>query len=110
MTAFLEAAVQIGRAICRSAYWDQEQSFCNWVGRSPLEAQPTGERLTPTVTALGPELYDGTSGVALFLAHLFARTGITEFRRTALGAIFNERQKYSLCKDSSRPAVCYYSC
>ena len=87
MTAFLNAAVQIGRAICRSAYWDQEQSFCNWVGRSPLEAQPTGERLTPTVTALGPELYGGTSGIALFLAYLFARTGMIEFRRTAIGAI-----------------------
>ena len=46
-----------------------------------------GELLTPTVTALGPELYDGTSGVALFLAQLFARTGNLEFRHTALGAI-----------------------
>jgi lantibiotic modifying enzyme len=87
MTAFLEAAVQIGRAICRSAYWDRDQVCCNWVGRSPVESPPTGELLTPTVAALGPELYSGTSGVALFLAQLFARTGNLEFRHTALGAI-----------------------
>jgi len=43
--------------------------------------------LIPTVAALGPELYGGTSGVALFLAQLFARTGNPEFRRTALGAV-----------------------
>ncbi|GAC1350157.1 MAG: hypothetical protein NVSMB27_29990 [Ktedonobacteraceae bacterium] len=43
--------------------------------------------------ALGPELYDGTSGVALFLAELHAITGDTAARRTALGAI---RQALSL--------------
>jgi lantibiotic modifying enzyme len=86
VTAFLQAAIQIGRAICRSAYWDQDQWCCNWVGRSPVESQRMGE-LTPTVTALGPELYGGTCGVALFLAQLFARTGIVEFRHTAVGAI-----------------------
>jgi lantibiotic modifying enzyme len=36
---------------------------------------------------LGPELYSGTSGLALFLAELHAATGDATARRTALGAI-----------------------
>jgi lantibiotic modifying enzyme len=37
--------------------------------------------------SLGPDLYEGTSGVALFLAELAAITGDELFRRTAMGAI-----------------------
>lgn len=37
--------------------------------------------------ALGSDFYGGTSGVAWFLAELFAATDDTEIRRTALGAI-----------------------
>lgn len=39
------------------------------------------------VRALGPDLYAGSSGIALFLAELHAMTGDEEFRRTSLGAI-----------------------
>jgi len=46
-----------------------------------------GQPLIPTVAALGPELYGGTSGIAIFLAQLFALTGELELRRTAEGAI-----------------------
>jgi lantibiotic modifying enzyme len=111
MTAFLEAAVQIGRSICRSAYWDQDQVCCNWVGRSLVESPRMGELLTPTVTALGPGLYDGTSGVALFLAQLFARTGNLEFRHTALGAITRAlRQLDRLRRETAQlPPLSFFS-
>ena len=38
-------------------------------------------------TAIGPHLYDGTSGVALFMAEAAARFGDDRLRATALGAI-----------------------
>jgi lantibiotic modifying enzyme len=36
---------------------------------------------------LGPDLYDGTAGVALFLAELFGASGDTRLRTTAVGAM-----------------------
>ena len=43
--------------------------------------------MTPTVTALGPELYTGTAGIALFLSRLHAQTGAEKIRMTAQGAM-----------------------
>lgn len=83
----LEGAVLIGDGLCREAYWDNEQRYCNWMGRSMTEVTQIDGPITPTTTALGPDLYSGSSGVALFLAQLFAITGDQAYRRTALGAI-----------------------
>jgi lantibiotic biosynthesis protein len=76
----LEVAAGIGRRLTETAIWNDRR--CNWVGfrsgwnsRAPLQA------------SLGPDLYAGSSGVALFLAELSRATGDTGARRTALGAI-----------------------
>src|SRR5215475_3372038 len=79
------AAAALGTSLCASAYWHDGR--CNWVGRSAREAPDPSLPLTPTVTALGPELYGGTAGIALFLAHLFERTGGDDVLQTSLGAI-----------------------
>jgi len=50
--------------------------------------------------ALGPELYDGTSGVALFLAELSRATGNAQERRAALGAI-----RHALSKADAVPPL-----
>ena len=83
----LSAATQIGHALCASAYWHEDR--CNWVGRTSREAPEPGMSLTPTVAALGPDLYSGTAGVALFLAALHALAGIDDAEPTARGAIRN---------------------
>lgn len=85
--SLVEAAARIGRALCRSAYWDADGRLCNWVGRSTRETDPAFGRMTPTSAAVGPEVYLGSAGIALFLAELHRATGDHEFRRTALGAI-----------------------
>jgi hypothetical protein len=82
----LEAAVSVGRTICRAAVWDPERRYCNWIAYSGIEeahAAPFG----PVSAALGPDLYGGSAGVALFLAELHALTGGADFRETARGAI-----------------------
>ncbi|HZW30727.1 MAG TPA: lanthionine synthetase LanC family protein, partial [Isosphaeraceae bacterium] len=86
-TSPLETAVRIGWALCQSAWWDQGGQLCNWVGRSTGEIAEEDGPTTPTAAALGPDLYGGSAGIALFLAQLHAMTGDCEFRRTALGAI-----------------------
>jgi hypothetical protein len=83
----IEAASGIGTALCRTAYWDRDGRLCTWIGRSTLELAEVGAPIVPTSEALGPDLYAGSAGIALFLAHLSERTGNAEFRRAALGAI-----------------------
>jgi class II lanthipeptide synthase len=84
MTApWLETAQLIGARIVEQAIWHEDR--CNWVGAS------TGKGLSgePVLTyaTLGADLYDGTAGIAIFLAELAAATGRAGYRRTALGAI-----------------------
>lgn len=83
MSGYLEAAQWLGRRICQQAFWHEGR--CNWVGALPDEG-PYGQTVI-NYAAFGPDLYDGTSGVALFLAELHAATGDRECRRTALAAL-----------------------
>jgi len=86
-TSPLAVATGIGDVICRAAFWSRNGSTCNWVGRSVDEMRHPGGTIAPKVVALGPDLYSGTTGIALFLARLHDHTGHPEHRRTALGAI-----------------------
>ena len=81
-STFVEAAGAIGAKICRDALWANGR--CNWIG--PL-MEPIEGRWHPVHKIAGPDLYGGTSGIALALARLFAATGERMFKRTALGAI-----------------------
>ena len=76
----LGAAAGIGERLVREAIWYRGR--CNWIG---VDAAAT--RRTMAHRALGPELGDGTAGIAVFLAETAARTGSDAARRTALGAI-----------------------
>ncbi|MCG5435223.1 lanthionine synthetase LanC family protein [Micromonospora foliorum] len=93
---FESAAVRIGRALCDQALWNSSGTRCTWIARSSLGAQGLAEVtgahgevdvFVPQLTTLGGDLYAGTSGVAVFLAELFARTADAGFARTARGAM-----------------------
>jgi hypothetical protein len=77
---YLRTAEGIAREICEAAVWYEGR--CNWLG-----ALATPPRSGRAVRSLGPDLYDGTAGIAIFLAELFRITGDKELRRTARGAI-----------------------
>jgi lantibiotic biosynthesis protein len=79
----LDAAILLGRRIADQAIW--HDSRCTWVGASLEEGR--GGEMSVTYATLGPDLYEGTSGVALFLAELAGVTGDEVFSRTAMGAI-----------------------
>jgi lantibiotic modifying enzyme len=80
--AFLEAAAALGARLCRDAVWDGGR--CNWMGDAQDSA---GGQLVIVHRAQGPVLYDGTAGIALFLARLYAATGEAPFRTAARGAL-----------------------
>jgi hypothetical protein len=82
----LETAAAIGALVVESAVWHRER--CNWLGFGPPRDGSAPEGSSPLVyRALGPDLYAGTAGIALFLAELYAATGTEAARRTSLGAI-----------------------
>jgi hypothetical protein len=81
---FLLTARQIGERICDEASWHQDR--CNWIGAQVAPSPGPGRYPRLSYRALGPDLYDGTAGVALFLAHLYAHTGEAQVYQTALGA------------------------
>jgi lantibiotic modifying enzyme len=82
--AFLEVAGRLAHEIAESAIWCDGR--CNWVGALPRDESRMSGR-AEMAAALGPDLYGGTSGVALFLAEAGAKLGDDGLRAAALGAI-----------------------
>ena len=78
----LTAADRIGYQICRDAIWDA--GYCNWMGWAPQVSD--NSVTTYAWQSLGPTVYDGTAGIAWFLAQLAQATGSDIHRRTAIGA------------------------
>ncbi len=97
---FLRTADQIGQQLSQETIWHQDR--CNWLGAEPQVRDPAKGLPIMTYKALGPELYDGTSGVALFLAELHTSTGDAAARRTALGAIRQALSRADAVSPSSR--------
>lgn len=81
-TQFRDTAARIGAGLCRDAIWDGDR--CNWVTPS---VEDVNGRLVSVVRTCGPDVYSGTSGIALFLARLWQHTGERLFQLTAEGAI-----------------------
>jgi lantibiotic biosynthesis protein len=79
---FAETAARIGARIARDAVWAGRR--CTWFGAT---LDLVGGNWAGVERTLGPDLYGGTSGVALFLARLYARTKEEAFRTTAEGAL-----------------------
>lgn len=80
---FLDAALRIGRRLASQAKWDGEA--CTWTVMSPDRANPGSRVAVPTTS--GGMVYEGGSGIALFLAELHAATGDEEVAGAALGAV-----------------------
>lgn len=94
--AFLESAKRIGALLCRDAIWDGDA--CNWIGHTEGDAVDAPS-ISRKVSALSPEVYGGTAGVALFLAQLHRVTREPRHRDTAAGAI-----RQALARAAEAPA------
>lgn len=94
---YLEQAAAIARAIAQEAIWYRDS--CNWIGAAPDKS--TFDDRSITYAALGPELYNGTSGIALFLAEVGAATGDRALKKVAAGAL-RQALSYPLPATSGR--------
>lgn len=99
---YLEAASQIGRSLTQQAIWHEDR--CNWIGFLNLEFSMV-PRSNALLGAMGPDLYGGTSGVALFLAELHAVTGNPEARRVAIGGMRNALSRLDALPLAARPGL-----
>ena len=80
-SVFLDAAAAIGRTIVADAVWHDGR--CTWMGATTDPRHPWLLKYR----ALGPRVYEGAAGVALYLAQLAVVTGDAAPRRTAIGAL-----------------------
>lgn len=79
--AFLETAWQVGARLSRDAV--RLDGRCNWLG---ADSARDGSR-REVFRALGPGLYGGTAGIALFLTQLHRAVGEPLLEQTARGAL-----------------------
>ena len=80
----LEIATRIGERLCSQAEWHDDR--CGWQVRRLDRSQP-GTFHRSIHEPCGGTLYQGSSGIALFLAELFGETGDPRFAHTARGAM-----------------------
>lgn len=78
----LATAGGIADHLCRAAFFHDGR--CNWCG-TILDGDDDSEALV--YRTLGPDLYEGASGIALFLGETFLRLGDRRFRQAAEGGI-----------------------
>jgi lantibiotic modifying enzyme len=97
---FLRTAEEIGRRISQQAVWHEDR--CNWLGAEPRELSDAQFQIGVTYRALGPNLYSGTSGVALYLAELNSITQEPLLRRVALGAVRQALSRIDAMTPSAR--------
>jgi len=81
---YLDIAGRIAARLCRDALWSRGR--CNWTADF-LDDGGIGHG------ALGPNLYAGTSGIALFLSRMASATSERIFRLTADGALRQALEK-----------------
>lgn len=98
---FLEAALRIGERVAAAAEWKSDTS-ATWTVMSPDRDQPE-LRVARPATASGT-FYEGTSGIALFLARLWDVAGRSDdaLLRAALGGI-----RFALDEAAELPAASF---
>jgi hypothetical protein len=88
----------MGRRIAAEARW--EGDACTWQVITPDRSAPGLRRGVPAIAS--GTLYEGTSGIALFLAELSAATGDEELARVALGGL-----RFALNEGAELPDTSY---
>jgi lantibiotic modifying enzyme len=90
---FLEAAARSARRLAAAAVWHRGR--CNWIAPEPASR--------PTYAALSGNLYNGTAGIALFLAEAARRLDDPRLAATARGAI-----RHALAKAGAAEGGLYF--
>jgi lantibiotic modifying enzyme len=76
-----EAARRIADMLCETAFWSSDGRTCNWMGAA------IGVEQHHRLRALGPDLYGGLSGVAMFLAGAYIVFGAPRYQAACHAAL-----------------------
>jgi class II lanthipeptide synthase len=82
--AALSVAARIADHLCDTAFRHDDR--CTWMGMTQ-DAEDSSDEVDFTYGTVGPDLYGGTCGVALFLSEAWRRIGEPRWRETALAGI-----------------------
>lgn len=82
---FLAAARQVGDYLVKTAIWDKDGAYCNWLGRKDIIDRQLAA-YSNTNGSMTPEFYSGSAGIAFFLMELYRVTGNDQYKQTALAA------------------------
>ena len=82
--AALLVAARIAEHLCDTAFRDGDR--CTWMGMTQ-DADDDSDQVDFAYETIGPDLYGGAAGVALFLAEAGRRSGNRRWRDTALAGI-----------------------
>jgi type 2 lantibiotic biosynthesis protein LanM len=93
-TRLKQAAIKVGDRLVETAHWQGDK--VNWIGFNMAGA---GEW---RLGALRSDLYNGTSGIALFLAYLGYATGDPKYTRLAKAAVETIYQQVNLEIEQNR--------
>lgn len=80
----LHVSLRIGDHLCSRAY--RHEGRCTWLATTQRDDRSSGT-LQFSDGTMGPDVYGGTAGVALFLAELAAVAGNDRYRDTAVAAV-----------------------
>ena len=97
---FLDTAWRIGAQLAREAIWDGDR--CNWLGDS---MELAFNQWQVVHKSFGPDLYNGTSGIALFLAQLNRYRPDPLLAATARGAVRQALSRLDDIPQDQRPAL-----
>ncbi len=101
-TPYLDIADRVGRSLCRDALWADGR--CNWIGWS---MDTVGKMWATVYRSFGPDLYNGTAGVALFLARLYRFTEDPVVKKTLIGALNQALSRLDALPEAGRTS--FYS-
>lgn len=103
----LKGAKAIGNHLVSTAIWDKSQKYCTWLGARDIQDRQIA-KYSNRISALSPEFYSGTAGVANFLIELFHVTQDQEYKKTALGAWLRSAH-YMKTNDFPASSISFYA-
>ena len=93
----LNTAEHLATRLCRDAIWHGE--LCNWVGPSMECIEGQWKAVEKN---LGPDLYSGTAGIALFLTEFYTQRPLLSVKQTAEAALRHAVNNMHKMLDSTR--------
>ncbi len=103
----LQKAEVIGDHFVSTAIWDKSKTYCNWLGARDIQDRQIA-KYANRISALSPEFYSGSAGVAYFLMELYAVSQKGAYKRTAIAAWLRSAQ-YMKVNEFPASSISFYA-